>query len=774
MKQKFLKHLLCICTIVILLFVKARVVNAQTPQTFSYVNKVLSYARDVAISGDNAYVAAGYEGVYSLDISDLGNISILDQYSHQNTCSITAIDVDDSSGYATQTFTACDPQNGLFVLDVSNPNALVEENTLEFKGPGSAEEIEIVGDYVYIANNQGGLLIIDMADQENPETYQAFNNESQMKDLKVVGNHVFLADQDGYLWVVDVTDPENPVQVNKFSFPGNGMGIDVEGDYAYVANGSAGLRIFDISDLGNISEVALASTSEYAIDVEVAGNYAFVAAGSSVYAFDVSDPANPDQVAIYGTPSAVYRLTVWGNYVFVGNIANGLLILKFSGDLGGKQLSVPMFKQAGSPWGGQEYDAGYDQSLWCGNSMSQCGCATTSIAMLLKYYGVFRDPYGNPTTPETVNNYFKKGEVCKQSGCASTGYMYGNIRWSAAGKYSADSNKVYSTQKIVYLGPSGYTYQTVFSEIENDRPVILRAPGPQHWVIATGIVGSTFAINDPGFDRLRLDDPAYGNYGLALRSFQKTASDYSSFEITSLAPTQILVTDDQGNKTGFDPETGLVVEDIPHSFYTFEESYADATNEDPTPQGAGVYTVLILTPQQGDYEVEIISQDNELYSFSIHASDRDANVDLDLFEDVEGNGEDHIYTFSYSPEPGNDSKFSMSVPIDVRPTLDRNFINLKSRSNVPVAILSTEAFNAGDVDQSSLTFGRVGDENSFSFCQKRTHDVNSDGRKDLTCFFRSSEMGFDIGEGIGEIKGILRGEIKGGLSVWGEDLVVIR
>lgn len=439
---------------------------------------------------------------------------------------------------------------------------------------------------------------------------------------------------------------------------------------------------------------------------------------------------------------------------------------------GGKQLNVPLFKQTDAIWGGLEYDNGNSQNLVCGSTISECGCVTSSVAMLLKYYGVDKAPDGRPTTPQTVNDYFRQNVNCNNSGCNSNGYKYGAVRWSAIGEYSADANKVFGTQKIIYNGPQGYDSTNLANQINADKPVILRVPGSQHWVIATGINGNTFNINDPAYNRLSLDDPAYGNSAVAMRSFQKTASDFSTFEVTSLAPTQILVTDSSGRRTGFDSVTLTVMEEIPNSYYYFEESYADPSGSNPSPpDGSGIYTVLIMTPQQDDYEVEIVSEDNELYSFSVHATDSDAGLDLALFEDTKREGEDHKYNFLYDPVPGGETN-TREIEILIRPFKKRRPPKVKRRWKIlPVAILSSPTFNAREeINRETITFGKTGNEESLGKCIRFPIDVNRDGYKDLVCLFKMRRTGISKGDN----EAIIKARTRRGTMVQGVDLISVR
>jgi len=110
------------------------------------------------------------------------------------------------------------------------------------------------------------------------------------------------------------------------------------------------------------------------------------------------------------------------------------------------------------------------------------------------------------------------------------------------------------------------------------------------------------------------------------------------------------------------------------------------------------------------------------------------------------------------------------IDIDIKPGTENNSINPKSRGKIPVAILSTEDFDApSQVDQYSLTFGRTGDEVSLAFCNPKGEDINGDGLKDLVCHFRTEDTGLECGD----TEGVLKGLTMDGTPVEGKDSVRI-
>jgi len=108
------------------------------------------------------------------------------------------------------------------------------------------------------------------------------------------------------------------------------------------------------------------------------------------------------------------------------------------------------------------------------------------------------------------------------------------------------------------------------------------------------------------------------------------------------------------------------------------------------------------------------------------------------------------------------------VAIDIKPGDSTDSINPGSKGNIPVAVLSSRTFDAvARIDQTSLTFGRSGDESSLAFCN--TEDVNGDGLPDLVCHFNTQRTGFVSGDAVG----VLMGKTVDGIPVRGTDSVRI-
>lgn len=383
-------------------------------------------------------------------------------------------------------------------------------------------------------------------------------------------------------------------------------------------------------------------------------------------------------------------------------------------------LDVPLIKQTDRLWAHESYDHADKQYLNCGKTIADCGCALTSLSMLLNFHGVTKSPEGKPTSPVTLNEYFNKNAQCVSSGCVSQGYAFGNVIWSAADRYSAAANKNFGTQKIVSLNDVKSTEWDpgiVSDDIKNQQPVIAKVQSNEHWALITGIDQDTFVINDPRNAINRLREKPYGNKAFSIRRFKKTASDFSSLEFTTKHPGKITVTD----------PTGHVDENIPNSH--FSSSLLSSSNN----------TFTVGTPVAGEYIISLSSDSSDI-PLAVHASDTSGALQIKVFEQKNPYMEQMTYQYKliYNPQPAQ-TILKLGVVIDIEPHVKNNvgFCN-NSGLMIPVAVLGTDTFNVKDINDSSVTF--AGARNIFinPITHKAFHvtqDINRDGKPDAVFNF---------------------------------------
>lgn len=135
---------------------------------------------------------------------------------------------------------------------------------------------------------------------------------------------------------------------------------------------------------------------------------------------------------------------------------------------------------------------------------------------------------------------------------------------------------------------------------------------------------------------------------------------------------------------------------------------------------------------------------------------------------IDQHGATSIY-MSIALNGGSVEVFSsvQAVPIDIKPDGVPNTLNPRSHGVVPIAILTTEQFDATSIDLTSLRFGVTGKE--AAVLRAVFDDVDDDGDTDLLVFFRSLDTAIDCETLFTYISGLTTT----GVSIAGTDSVAM-
>lgn len=147
----------------------------------------------------------------------------------------------------------------------------------------------------------------------------------------------------------------------------------------------------------------------------------------------------------------------------------------------------------------------------------------------------------------------------------------------------------------------------------------------------------------------------------------------------------------------------------------------------------------------------------------MYAYDHDASLSLNAFEGQSAAGTLPTYTFTYSPTPGA-TMTALQSSVDIKPGETPNSINPKSKGVIPVAILSTDTFDATTVDPFSVEFGPNGANETHE--KGHIEDINGDGKLDMMLHFKTQDTGIVSGD-----TACLTGKTTSGFDIGGCDLI---
>jgi hypothetical protein len=97
----------------------------------------------------------------------------------------------------------------------------------------------------------------------------------------------------------------------------------------------------------------------------------------------------------------------------------------------------------------------------------------------------------------------------------------------------------------------------------------------------------------------------------------------------------------------------------------------------------------------------------------------------------------------------------IAVAIDIQPGQHDNTVHLHSQAVLPVAIMSDPLFDATTIDLATLRLAGAPVETAGGSGKFMVHqqDVNHDGRTDLICDFRASQLSLPIGNSVAVLEG---------------------
>jgi hypothetical protein len=285
--------------------------NPSEPEFISYYN-VYGPPLDVEVSGDNAYVA-NRSGVKILDISGPGDPVEIGYHWTLDKC--LDVDIQDTI------LCAADAFNGYHFLNVADPANPVE--FLHYDTPGFVFCATFDENYIYIGDGDS-MIVYDITDVTTPVQIASMYMPGTTRDIEVSGQYAYVADYEAGVHIFDVSDPDECARVTDFFAGGYPLGLDVVGDYLYVVvsivYGVRDLQIFDVSDPYNPDLLSIMRFGNTPYAIEVIGDYAYIAGmWAGAYVVNISNPTSPTLAGSYETPGIAYELAVTADHIYLAD-----------------------------------------------------------------------------------------------------------------------------------------------------------------------------------------------------------------------------------------------------------------------------------------------------------------------------------------------------------------------------------------------------------------------------------------------------------------------
>jgi hypothetical protein len=285
-------------------------------------------AWDVRVRGDIAYVAAGSNGLVTLNVSDPAHPVLLDQDVYGSAPFYRKLDVQGTFVYIAN-YNAGPEYHGLIIYDASDPANLRRLDTTGLTYP---TDVAVAGDVAWVADGTYGVYCFNVSNPYSISTIDFWGSLGNVTALWVQGYHLYVvsdyAGSDYGFRIYDIRTISSPTLVMQRMRVSYHYDIFVDGDIALLAD-----RTY--MTLYNVTNPFVPSLTDeiYNASLNWLGVWGFgpyvlqVGAPGGVALVNATDGGNLRICATYAGAIAATQVTVRGDYVYVAN-RTSLVILR--------------------------------------------------------------------------------------------------------------------------------------------------------------------------------------------------------------------------------------------------------------------------------------------------------------------------------------------------------------------------------------------------------------------------------------------------------------
>jgi hypothetical protein len=245
--------------------------------------------------------------------------------------------------------------------------------------PGYARDLDLRGDCAYVADDQGGLQIVDIADPDRPFVIGSYSSQVNVQGIAVRDSFAYLAlaagpPNSGGLVLVNVAHPKHPVFVSqdvwfyaynvsapandtqyvyiagrywfivedvswpqypnyarRFATAGNVRNLQAVDSLVFLACEQIGLLIYNLNHPDSTAQIGAIDSPSNALAVFIQNGYAYIADGNDgLVIIDVRHPERPVMAGHFDTPGNCQGVAVQDSLVYLADGTEGLQVVNAS------------------------------------------------------------------------------------------------------------------------------------------------------------------------------------------------------------------------------------------------------------------------------------------------------------------------------------------------------------------------------------------------------------------------------------------------------------
>ena len=219
-----------------------------------------------------------------------------------------------------------DDRGGLKIIDLSKSDSEAIVGTYQ-EDSVRYFDIEVYDNYAYIAAANDGVEILDISDKTNPYKVASIKVKGFTNTLLYDDGYLYLANKSSGIMIVDVQTPENPQVISSVKTK-QAMNLALDNDTLYVADGKNGVLVFDISDKSKPVKISHIKTDDKTRAVLVDNDTLYIATRYAGVTFvDISNPQSATVTDVYATDGKAINIDLKDNLLYISDAKKGMIVL---------------------------------------------------------------------------------------------------------------------------------------------------------------------------------------------------------------------------------------------------------------------------------------------------------------------------------------------------------------------------------------------------------------------------------------------------------------
>jgi hypothetical protein len=186
--------------------------------------------------------------------------------------------------------------SGVSILEITD-TVIYDEYTPTIDTNGDAKKIFVPTtgpyiDYAFVANgSNNGFVATDLSDLSNLDmiVFNDFPSNSSGQDIFVHESYVFLANGERGLDIIDIIDIHSPSIISTIETPGFVVGVYVNLGFAYIIDSEIGLYVINIDDINNPFIIGSYELESVPSSINFLGSYVYLTDNDGIKIIQVVD-----------------------------------------------------------------------------------------------------------------------------------------------------------------------------------------------------------------------------------------------------------------------------------------------------------------------------------------------------------------------------------------------------------------------------------------------------------------------------------------------------